>query len=383
MRSPEATAAEMLGESVARFLSETCGFYERRPAEATGAYSLDRVWEGLAQIGALGLTVPEPRGGAGAGAAEAFVVCRELGRVALSTPYVSTALLASTALLEADPELQDEVLPRIIEGRSRVAVVASDFGAPTGGEKAGLAGRRVGEHEVSIEGYLSMLLHLQGSDLVMSSLRFGDAADTDYLVFLPVAALSEVSTGRFYDGTPVAAGRVEKAVVHARRVVKVSADLRQRMRLLFALGCASEASGLADALVQVTADYLRSRTAFGQTLDRFQALQHRMADLRMSQEAIRSCVALLIHALQTADCLQRERLRHAALAALGGHVRRIGKEAIQLHGATGAMWEHFAGAGLPRLMVLQQLCGNPDQHTHAYAHIVRDELPTGAYRPLF
>ncbi len=134
--SPATSAAERddLRAMVRAFARDHFRLEEVRRVSGTEAGYDPAVWAGLGQLGLAGLLVPAAYGGAGCGLAEAGVILRELGRALACVPYLSSAVLAVTAVLASgDGEAQAELLPRLAAGELLAAVaVSGPAGRPDG-----------------------------------------------------------------------------------------------------------------------------------------------------------------------------------------------------------------------------------------------------------
>lgn len=374
--------ARLVIDSTTRFLAETLAFNVRRPREREPARVIEGAWPALAERGAVALTFPEALGGAGAAPRHAAAIARELGRIAWSTPYSSSALLASHALALAADSLGSSLAPSIVVGGVRVAVAVDDFGGLGAPERGATHGRRE-RGRVRLDGRLALVPHASVCEEILVSVRLDGCEVPSHAAFVPAADVAMTKRFALYDGTPAASLELRGVAVADHRLIDIGDDGLDTLRLLYALGVAAEAEGLGEGLVDETVGYLRQREAFGRRLSQFQALQHRVAELRCSLETMRAATAMLQHALSPSGAAVRTRLYHAALATVAGHGRRIAKDAVQLHGAIGLMWDHIAGAGLTRMTVLSTLCGTAGEHRAAYARDLQSRLADPGGRPLF
>ncbi len=135
-----------------------------------------------------------------------------------------------------------------------------------------------------------------------------------------------------------------------------------------ALAAAAEGARLMRMLTDRTVEYAKTRVQFGKPLASFQALQHRMVEMFAACEMARSAV---FRAASLTDHGHPEAARaiHAAKAYVGRHGRTVGKEAVQLHGANGAMDEYPVGHGLARLVAISQAYGDTDWHLARHADL--------------
>ena len=129
----------------------------------------------------------------------------------------------------------------------------------------------------------------------------------------------------------------------------------------------AEAVGAVDALLVQSAEHLRTRKQFGAPLAKFQVLQHRMADMAIVLEQLKSMACAAAMAVEADDAAQRRRLVSAAKVLVGQQGRQVGLWAIQLHGAMGMTDECRIGHYAKRLMVIGQMFGDAAWHLQRMA----------------
>jgi alkylation response protein AidB-like acyl-CoA dehydrogenase len=134
------------------------------------------------------------------------------------------------------------------------------------------------------------------------------------------------------------------------------------------IGAAAELLGLAQSAFDQTADYLKTRTQFGQLIGSFQGLQHRAGKMLVDLELTRSCVIAALAALdQNADDRKIAELASLAKARAGETVHLITNEMIQMHGGIGMTDAHDSGLYIKRARVLEHLYGGASFHRDRYA----------------
>ncbi|MEY2683755.1 MAG: hypothetical protein RJA09_899, partial [Pseudomonadota bacterium] len=124
----------------------------------------------------------------------------------------------------------------------------------------------------------------------------------------------------------------------------------------------AEAAGAVEALIHHTAEHLRTRKQFGAPLAKFQVLQHRLADMVIGLEQLKSMACAATAALHSTDTQQRRRVVSAAKVFSSQQGRQIGLAAIQMHGGMGMTDECRVGHYTKRLMVIGQLLGDHAWH---------------------
>ena len=320
----------MFVASCERLVRERCGFDARRAVAMSPAEEVPPLWPEFAQLGLTSLLVPEERGGLGRPLIDGVLVAQALGRGWLLEPFVDCALAAATALARAPQgAARDEALAAIADGRSIVVPLTELQLA--GGELRGTAPHA---------SYANAVLFADGPRLHL--LPLANAQRRGWRQFEGSAA-AEI-TAPFAGAVTIAQGA---AAVAAWRAAEDVARV----------GRVAEGIGLARAVLDLTAEYLRTRKQFGQPIGRFQALAHRMADLAIRHEQAQS---LLLAAAMRLDAADGARLLDAAQVMAHRALRSIGQEAIQLHGGIGMTDELAVSHHVKRLLAIEVELGDAD-----------------------
>lgn len=138
----------------------------------------------------------------------------------------------------------------------------------------------------------------------------------------------------------------------------------------------AEALGVMEAAKEQTVDYIQTRKQFGVPIGKFQALQHRMADILIEIEQVRSAVINAAAALEKEDRVERERALSAAKYTVGHVGQKIAEETIQIHGGIGMAWELPLGHYAKRLVMIDHELGDEDYHLGRYISLGKTLLPT-------
>jgi alkylation response protein AidB-like acyl-CoA dehydrogenase len=365
---------QLLDDTVRRFVAREYGF-ERRRAVLHGEPGWSRaVWQGLADLGLLALHVPEPHGGHDAGPVETMIVMQALGAGLLLEPYLASAVVATQLLAHAGSAPQQaEWLPRLAGGET-VAVLAHEESSARGYELH-LQTRAVptGDGYV-LTGHKCVVTHAPAADVLLVSARTSGAAQDKHgvsLFLLPHDTPGlRLQTYRSVDGLPAADLHLKDCYVagSARLGTEGAAwpALSRALDAGLAALCA-EASGVIKATLDTTLEYLRTRQQFGQPIGRFQALQHRAAEMLMHHEQARSMSILAAMRCRDADEAQRTRALSAAKVVIGRACRYVGQQAVQLHGGMGVTDELHVSHWFKRLMAIELSSGDTDTHLARFA----------------
>ncbi len=156
---------------------------------------------------------------------------------------------------------------------------------------------------------------------------------------------------RFANARGIAVGDPENALPAIERVVDGA----------IAALCA-EAVGVMDAMQASSVEYLKTRRQFGRAIGEFQALQHRAVDMYVALELARSMALFATMTADDPDADERRRAIAAAKVQIGRSGRRIGQEAIQLHGGIGMTMEYAVGHHFKRMTMIDRAFGDADHH---------------------
>jgi alkylation response protein AidB-like acyl-CoA dehydrogenase len=237
--------------------------------------------------------------------------------------------------------------------------------------------RRVGG-SYRLDGHKGVVMQAAAADTLLVSARTaGEAGDSEGVSLFLV---QRTTKGVVLDDYPTVDGQ-RAADVYLKAVeVPVNSRLGAEGNALSAVEAAldiglaalcADAVGVMQALVDATVDYVRIRQQFGQPIGRFQALQHRIADMLIHLESARSMSYLAALRCTTADVGERRRALSAAKAVIGQAGRFVGQQAVQLHGGMGMTDELKVSHLFKRLTAAQLMFGDSDTHLQRYAALTR------------
>ncbi len=350
---------ESLRDAVRRWVDKGFSF-DRRHALAKAGGATRAVYGELAELGLAGLVVPEGHGGMGLGPVDAMVVCEELGRGLVNAPYAEAALMSPTLLSAAPEALQADWLPRIAAGETLLVPALQERAA------------RYRLHHVTtratpdgtgwrIDGQKLVVPAADEADAFVVPARLG-GADGDAAgigLFVVSASAARVAAYATQDGAR--AGDVSFTAAAAQLITTDGLPLLEAaVDAGLAAQCA-EAVGLMDRLVAITVEYMNTRKQFGATLASFQALRHRVADVKMQLELGRSMSYYASLKLGEPPA-QRRRAVAQARVQLGSSMRFVGQQCIQLHGGIGCTDEVAASHYFKRLTMLEVSGGDTLHH---------------------
>jgi hypothetical protein len=344
-----------------------------RDARDASGFSRE-LWKTFAEMGFSGLLVPEEFGGSGLGCVEAGVVMEEIGRTLMPSPFLSTAVLAASALSRGGNAAQKaEYLPKIAGG-SLLAALAIDEGAKhrplhttMQAVRSGNGFRLSGDKAFVVDG------HVAG--LVIAAARSAGAAGerNGLTLFLVDPRTKGVETERtvMVDSHNAARIKFDHVEVNADQVL---GEVDQGFALLEGVlnigrgAVASEMVGLSEEVFGRTVSYLKERRQFGKLIGEFQALQHRAAQLYIDIEITRAAV---MKALQTldGDFANAGAAVAVAKARAGTTATLAVQEGVQMHGGMGMTDQFDIGFFMKRARVCQELFGDANFHADQLARM--------------
>lgn len=346
---------QQLRDAVRKWVARGYGFERRRAAVAAGGFER-QAWDDLAALGLTALTVAQEHGGLALGPVEAMLVAEELGRGLVLEP-IAQAFIASAVLggYAAAP-LQAAWLPRLASGQALLVLAQQERRARY---RLDVCDAKAVQAQ---QGY--------ALDASKSLVPAGDRADAfivparlagELALFLVERGAAGVSTQGYVtqDGSRAA----ELRLVQARATLLTSdglAALELAADTGIAAACA-EAVGVLDKTLACTTDYMRQRQQFGVPIASFQALRHRVADMKMELELARSMSYYASLKLGAAPAERRAALARAKLQ-LGRSMRFVGQQAVQLHGGIGVTDEYIVSHCFKKLTQLETVFGDTLHH---------------------
>ncbi|HJV72478.1 acyl-CoA dehydrogenase family protein [Ideonella sp.] len=350
-----------LRDAVARWVDKGFSF-ERRHAVARAGGATREVYGELAGLGLTALAVPEAHGGMGFGPVEAMVVMEELGRGLVNAPLAQSALIAPALLAHAPEALQAAWLPKIADATALVVLAHQERGARYHLDRvATRAAQAGGAHHLS--GVKSVVPAGDEADafIVPANLGGGDDDDTGIALFL----VERGAPGVTVRGYPTQDGaRAAELTLADTPAQLITIDGLQALQAGIDVGIAAvcaEGVGVMDKLVAITVDYMNTRKQFGATLASFQALRHRIADVKMQLELARSMSYYATLRLNDPEPRRRQAIAQAKVQ-IGNAARFVGQQCIQLHGGIGVTDEYIASHYFKRLTMIEMQFGDTLHH---------------------
>jgi len=347
----------MLQDSLQKFIQKDYTFEKRREILHTANGYSAAVWAQLAEQGVLGIGLPEEHGGFG-GEVEIMVAMEQIGRGLVLEPFMSTVVLGGGLLRDCgSAALQAEILPKIIAGECRIALAHHEDGARYALDHVNVVAannKLTGKKTIVLDGAVADLFIVSARDATSKKISL-------FVVDATAAGVKRVSY-RTHDGRSAAdieltnaSGQLLGAAGEGLAALQAAVDQAN------AALCA-EAVGAIDAINQATVEYTKNRKQFGVPIGKFQALQHRMADMFVQGVQARSMANLATGFSRDSDAAVRSRKISIAKAYIGNAGRFCGQSAVQLHGGMGITDELATGHYFKRLALINQTFGDTSYH---------------------
>jgi alkylation response protein AidB-like acyl-CoA dehydrogenase len=354
---------DMLRDSVRKWVDKGYDFERRKGIVKAGGFSKD-AWKDMADLGLTGLHVGEAQGGMGFGPTDAMVVMEELGRGLVLEPFAAVALVATHLLKAGQAQAAALYLQGIAAGTERVVLAYQERAA-----RYRLAHVTTRAENVNgnwrLKGAKSLVpAGAHAGAFIVPARVSGTVDDPAGIALFIVTKGSPGLTVRGYptqDGACAADIALDSvSAIELLPAGPAFAALEHAIDIGIAAVCA-EAVGVMDKLVAVTVEYMNTRKQFGVSIASFQALRHRIADVKMHLELGRSMSYFASLKLHDAPAARRRALAQAKLQ-LGQSMRYVGQQCIQLHGGIGMTDEYIASHYFKRLTVMELSYGDSMHH---------------------
>lgn len=363
----------LLADSVTKFIQNDYSYELRRKRTAT-ADGFDRAtWNTFADLGWLAVPFSEEDGGIGGGPIETMIVMEEFGKGLVVEPYVSSVILAGTALkIAGSAEQKAELIGGIIDGSRLLSLAYFEPQARFDLFDVNTSAKQDAQGNYVINGSKAMVLNGGTADTLIVSVRTGgEQRDESGITLLIVPANAAGVSVRSY---PTLDGHRAAEVQFSNVSVPASARLGEEGKGLAVLqqvadtanlALCAEAVGMMEKLYKETVEYTKTRKQFGVAIAVFQALQHRMVDMFTLHA---ECKSLLLRAVMTAAVNDPEARRNisALKYAIATKGQKVAHEAVQIFGGMGMTDEMSVGMYLKRINVINTLFGNGDYHLQRF-----------------
>jgi alkylation response protein AidB-like acyl-CoA dehydrogenase len=356
---------EQLRDAVRRWVDRGYSFARRRAAVQAGGF--DRAaWGALAELGLCGLYVTEAHGGLGMGPIEGMVVMEELGRGIVLEPLAQALISSAVLTAHADAAIQSQWLPDIATGQALVTLAYQERSARYSLDACDTKATQVPGGYV-LSGKKSLVPVGDQADAFLVSAK----VNSQMGLFLVERLASGVGTQGY--GTQDGSRAAEVLFKNAPAAL-VTSDGQKALEHAVDIGIAAtcaEAVGVMDMTLATTVAYMNTRKQFGVAIASFQALRHRVADMKMQLELARS-MSYYASLKLNAPAPERRAAQARAKYQLGNSMCFVGQQAVQLHGGMGVTDETIVSHYFKKLTQLEMTFGDSLHHLGEVADRMQD-----------
>ena len=356
---------EQLRDATAKWVEKGYDFPRRRAITQAGGFSREAYGE-LAALGLTSLYIPEADGGLGLGPTEGMVVMQELGRGMVLEPLVQTLMVSAVLAGYAPDAVKTAWLPNIADGSALVVLAWQERGSRYNFKKC--------------EAKATLRQSAWALDATKSIVSAGDHTDAFLVPAMVDGAMALFLVQRETAGVHTRGyvtqdgGRAAEVMFSNAPATLVTLDglsaLAHALDVGIAATCA-EAVGVMDKTLALTVEYMNTRKQFGVVISSFQALRHRVADMKMQLELARS-MSFYASLKLNAPAAERSAAMSRAKYQLGTSMRFVGQQAVQLHGGIGVTDDYIMSHYFKKLTQMEISFGDTQHHLGEVASNMQD-----------
>ena len=368
---------DLLRTSARQFLERECPLdMVRRWSDDPQGYSPD-LWQKMAALGWMGLVLPETYGGSGLSFADLTILMEEMGRVLLPAPFFSSIVLGALTLLETgSDEQRQQMLPRLVRGEIKVCVAVLEADGrydPRGismrasirGNRATLNGTKLFVVDAHVSDYIICVARTRGGrdpesgiSLFVLDITSPGIACTPLISIDQTRRLCEVSFTRVGVSLDAMLGGRNAAWPTLQRALDKAT-----------VALCAEMVGGAEKAMEMCVDYGKTRVQFGRPIGSFQAVKHKIADMKVWVENAKSVVHYAAWAVDR-NAPEASRAASMAKAYCSEMYTQVTADGIQVHGGVGFTWDHHMHLYFKRAKSSEVLLGNTTWHRERTAALI-------------
>jgi alkylation response protein AidB-like acyl-CoA dehydrogenase len=368
---------DLLRTSARQFLERECPpDMVRRWSDDPQGYSPD-LWQTMAAFGWMGLVLPETYGGSGLSFVDLTILMEEMGRVLLPAPFFSSIALGALTLLETgSDEQRQQMLPRLVRGETKVCVALLEADGrydPRGismrasirGNRATLNGTKLFVVDAHVSDYIICVARTRGGrdpesgiSLFVLDITSAGIACTPLMSIDQTRGLCEVSFTRVGVSLEAMLGGRDAAWPTLQRALDKAT-----------VALCAEMVGGAEKAMEMCVDYGKTRVQFGRPIGSFQAVKHKIADMKVWVENAKSVVYYAAWAVDR-DAPEASRAASMAKAYCSEMYTQVTADGIQVHGGVGFTWDHHMHLYFKRAKSSEVLLGDSTWHRERTAALI-------------
>ena len=366
------TEQDMLAESIQRFIATEYDLTTRKNLVASDLGYSTQHWQTFAELGWLGMSIPEAYGGLGGDLVDTMIMFEEFGKGLVLEPTLSSLVLFAGALeLAGSDEHKHHYLPALGVGDLTGCLAYVEADEPTNFNFVATTALKTGDH-YQLNGTKSVVLNAASADVILVSARTeGQTTDPRGISLFLVPGDSEGLLRKDYptvDGLRASEVLLENVRVPASALVGAEGAASQTLNTVInrgILAISAEAVGAMAVLYQSTIDYTKQRVQFDHPLSEFQVVKHRLTEMFIEYNLAKSlCMKATMLLNQNSGDAQRH--IHALKFLIGKTSRFVGQNAVQLHGGMGMTEDLAIAHYFKRLMMIDATFGHTDIHLDAF-----------------
>ncbi len=353
---------KMLQETVARFFENSYKDIKKRSEylEMDGGFSRE-FWKESSNLGVISGLISPNFGGLGGSGEDISIIFELIGKSLCIEPFLSSGLL-STTILSSIKNPKTELINQIINGELLVSFAHMEMNNRY--EDHFVESKAFFENENwKINGSKSFVINGDSADKVIISARIKGKINDKNGIGLFLVDNNQINNRSYNTIDGYRAAELNFDNINAELLCEddLALECIIKVNSAGALALSAEAVGIMQVCFDLTLDYLKTRKQFGKSIGSFQSIQHRMVDMMLEIEQVRSAVMLASSSFET-NSSTRDKNISAAKNLVGRVGKLIAEESIQLHGGIAMTWEYSVAHYAKRLIMIDHLMGDADYH---------------------
>jgi alkylation response protein AidB-like acyl-CoA dehydrogenase len=366
---------QMLRDSVAKFVANDYDFDTRRKIiKGDNGFSRDN-WKLFAELGWLMMPFKEADSGLGGSAVDIIAVMEELGKGIVIEPFLATAIMGGGIVAEAgNAQQKEEILAQVMSGDLQLALAYAEEQSRYNLADVNTKAKKSGGAYTINGKKIAVLNGNKAEKIIVVARTSGKQTDSDGISLFIVDANADGVTVQGYetvDGFQGADITFDTVSVSADNLLGQEGEGYAALDYVIdraTLAVCAEAVGAMEVSYKKTVEYTKTRKQFGVPIAKFQALQHRMADMFIEHEQAKSMMLIAAMKCDSAGGIDKKQIS-AAKSRIGKAARKVGQESVQIHGGIGVTDELDVGHYFKRLTTIQFIFGSTDWHTQRFAEL--------------
>jgi alkylation response protein AidB-like acyl-CoA dehydrogenase len=365
---------ELIKNSVEKFITEAYDAETRRKIISSNKGYNEEIWQQFCELGWLALPFKEEDGGFGGDLIDLKIIMKSFGNGLVVEPYMSTVVLSGSVLSFCpNSNIRSQLIKDIIEGNIQVAFAFSEVNSRFNTSDVSTRAEYK-DKEWVLNGYKSVVFGAGQADYILvsartSSDRFDKNGISIFCVKTDTKGL-EIQDFQTVDGFRAGEVVLNNVKISEENLISVKDEADKVISnaiLKSLIAVNAEASGIMEKMYEMTLEYIKTRKQFGVAIGKFQVIQHRAVEMLILSDEMESLSSM--SALKGYGSNEGIKSTISAKINIGLGGRKLGQEAIQLHGGMGVTEEMEIGQYFKRLTMLDTFLGNSDYYLDIYSKL--------------